>query len=460
MIAINIISCIKSNLRCLGKKKAIGTEDFELTYEQLFSYVNISASKFHAYGYSEDIPIILKCERQIDFILIFLSLLVGGYQVIPIPYDMNENELLKIANMTNAVTFDNDKMVEIDTISYKNENSKVTYYKEKGIYHITSGTTGEAKICIRTSEALINEGLDYQNTFGITSSDNIMSLCPVYHSFALGAALMAALVSGAYYYAVDFKYPRKALQEISKEKITYITCVPYLANLICRISVDDEMKFYLRKVVVGAGKVTKDLNNNFKSKFGIELSGNYGSTETGGTISRNSGEPLESIGKPMKSVSIKICDDFGNEVEPNSLGELLVKTNSMLKGYFACKTVFDKDGYFNTGDIAKMDDAGNIYIEGRKKNFIKIGGKTVNLQEIDGILRSNENIKDCYLSTQKLSNGEIRIVVYIANTNPMSESDVRNYCKKFMSDFKIPAKIVFVEDIPRDKMGKIKKVLL
>lgn len=414
-----------------------------------------NANALHQSGYLDSVPVILCLKKQIDFAKALLSFWAGGYWVIPVSPDLNELHLNQIKETTGALYFDEDDWIEIQKKDFILNRS--TKYKESGIYHLTSGSTGAPKLCIRTVEALINEGKDYQKKFNILNSDKIMSLCPIYHSFALGGALMSAIVSGAYFHAIDFFYPRTAIDSIIREKITYITSVPFLAEIICKIPIKNKENYSVRTVVIGAGKVTECLNDKFFNRFGVKLSVNYGSTETGGLISRNGQEPFESLGKPMDSVTVKLCDDNGHIVDRGMEGEAFVKTKSMLSSYYLQQVMLDSDGFFAMGDILKQDHEGYFYLVGRKRCFVKIGGKSVSTKEIETSLKDFDGITDCYVDIKSQPSSDYHIVAYIVSCKEISQWEIRDFCKKRLENYKIPSDFIFVNQIPRNKLGKIVK---
>lgn len=166
--------------------------------------------------------------------------------------------------------------------------------KKAGILHCTSGSTSRPKLCYRTLAALTAEGRSFKELLYITEKDKILGLPPLYHSFALGAALMSSIVSGASLILIPQFKPRQALEVIIDEKVSIVVLVPIMAKVISNLADKKNEKYdSLRVALCGAGAVNQELYDTFKSAFGVNLMCNYGSTETGGIISRVSNEYIE-----------------------------------------------------------------------------------------------------------------------------------------------------------------------
>ena len=330
--------------------------------------------------------------------------------------------------------------------------------KSSGILHMTSGSTGKAKFCIRTIDNLTSEGLAFRTKLETSSIDKVLGVPPLYHSYALGAALMTALVSGSCLYTLDKFVPREVLRIVEEDRITILILVPIMAKLLCSTYTSSKSNLCsLRIALVGAGAITVDIYNSFLSKFGISLQCNYGSTETGGIVTRLKPEPRMSIGKPMEGVQIKIICENGTYVSENMEGELWVKCSSMLSGYYGIQSkCIDDDGYFPMGDIVVMDERGYLYLKGRKKNIINVGGKKVNPYEVEEVLRKIPGMKECVVIGFKKANGE-EAVKAIVVSEMLTEYTIRKYCISVLSDFKVPSIIEFQNRLPRNELGKIRR---
>ena len=184
------------------------------------------------------------------------------------------------------------------------------------------------------------------------------------------------------------------------------------------------------------------------------VSSNYGSTETGGVISRITEQPMNSIGKEMDGVEIKLINQNGNAIVDGEEGEVYVKCKYMMSGYLGEETdYFTKDGFFSMGDIMSRDDRGYYYIKGRVKNMINVGGKKVNPKEVEDVLLQYPGIKDCVVYKSMRDNKQ-EIVKAIIVGIAVDESKLRLYMKENLASYKIPSQIEYKDSIKRNILGK------
>lgn len=394
---------------------------------------------------------------QYEYFIKFLSLLYVGCFVIPLPDDITEYEKNKILKIVDA------KELPECELSYE-FNLSINYFEKLliqddnnfGIYHLTSGTTEDPRLCIRTAAGLVTEGRSFKKTFLLNSGERIFSTSPLYHSYSLGAALITCIVAGASLYCTRIFSPRKTLKLIQQKKITFLILVPATARALCDTYTKEIFDFSsVHIALVGAGAIDKKLYENFKNKFKISLLSNYGSTETGAAITRVSSVPYQSIGKPMDGVTVKICNEKGKEVGIGEEGEIYLKSNAMFVRYVnsPSESVFNEDGFFNTGDIAFYDNNGYIYIVGRKKIMINVGGKKVNPYEVEDVISNYEGVEECVVVGVKNSFREERVLAFVVGEN-VDPEEIKKFCSYKLSKYKLPVNIKLCKYIPKSSTGK------
>ncbi len=440
-------------------KVALADDKRVINYKQLYQRLKNNQKLLQMYGYTTGTKVILKVQRQLDFVIAILSLFSVECWVIPVPNGITPRELQKVIDLTKAEIFlnhllEDQRCLDIDG----SDDFKKPAGCKTGIYHLTSGTTGIPKLCIRTLDCLIYEGQSFKRTFSISSDDKILSASPLYHSYALGAALITAFVSGGCLYTINNFIPRKVLKIVQANLITILIFVPIMAKALCNTRTEQVFNLSsLRIALVGAGAITKELYDNFFRRYGIALLSNYGSTETGGIISRLDPLPYTSIGRPMDGVKIKLCNDKGERIAPGVVGEIFVKSKGMLKGYYVDeKLSLDKQGFFATGDLAVQDKDNYLYIKGRKKILINIAGKKVNPLEVEEVLLSFPGVKECIVVGSTKKNGEECVKAVIV-AQGIKENEIRRFCVNKLSEYKIPSIIEFRQSIPRNNLGKVKR---
>lgn len=433
--------------------------DQKITYRQFFNRLSYNQAYLRSRGYTDKSIVALKTNSQYEFCISFLSLLSLGCWVIPVSRDVIHNQLQQIIGLTEAVLLKKD---EVETLC-RSGSIETDYELELpaettgGVYHMTSGSMGIPKFCIRTIRNLSVEGCSFQETFHLHENTKILSLCPLEHSYALGAALITSVISGSTLHIIDEFIPRKAVYYIEKAKIEMLLLVPVIARMLCLVNFKNKRFDFssLKIPLTGAGVIMEDIFDLFKKTYNISLLSNYGSTETGGVISSTDKENSKSVGKAMHNVKIKICDEKGNTVETGKTGELYIKCESMFKGYYMQNTEFDNEGYFSPGDYASVDSQGFIYLHGRKTSFINIGGKKVNPAEIEHALMTINEIHDCkVVGTIKKSGNEV-IKAFVV-CKDLSVKEISKQLEDRICLYKIPSEWHLIDKIPRNSIGKVK----
>lgn len=440
---------------------ALANESTKITYKELYKKLAENQALLRMNGFCENDTVVLKITNQVHYVIVFLSLLSIPCWVVPVPSNIMPGELENVLADTDGKLFDDSTYSSFESCGGTPADLQMPNPEMGGIYHLTSGSTGKSKLCVRTVKHLSIEGECFRREFGLEASESIISASPVYHSFALGAALMTAFMSGCLLYVVDNFAPRQILRMIHNNKINILIMVPAMARALCNTYTKQNYSLEsVRIALVGAGPVTKDLYETIKDKFGITLFSNYGSTETGGIISRLVPMPYKSIGKPMKGVKVKLCDSSHNVVGTGEEGEVWVKGTYMMQGYLGEeKSIYDEDGFFNMGDLAYMDEGGFLYITGRTKLLINIGGKKVNPYEVEKTILKHPAVEECAVTGFVKENGEECVKATIV-ASVVTEEQIYDFCSKYLNKHQCPTVIEFAEKLPRNSLGKILRDVL
>lgn len=425
----------------------------KVTYRHLWEKIQANRRYLIEKGFQNQV-VVYKVDSQLKFAVDFLCLAAAGCWIIPITRDVSVGTYKKLM-------FDHGITLEIDSngllgdwLCQKDEQFSLDE-EHCGIYHLTSGSTGEPKICVRSLRALRYEGIAYRKSLSLQAA-KIVSLSPIYHSFAFGAAYITSLISGSSVYLMDKFIPRKAVDVIGMWKANVVIAVPIMIKAITTVSLLKQYNFSdLSIVLVGTGIVPTEIRTAFKERFGVFLSSNYGSTETGGLIIRLTENPAESIGREMDGVEIKlVCKESSLDMDKEE-GEIYVRSKCMMSRYLNNeKNVFDEDGFFPMGDILKKDNQGFYYVKGRIKNLINIGGKKVNPKEVEEVLLRFPGIKDCIVCREMRTDSQEIVKAIIVGDN-LDKTKLREYLRHELADYKIPSLIEEVKNIHRNEMGKI-----
>ncbi|HIM79641.1 MAG TPA: hypothetical protein EYM54_06040, partial [Dehalococcoidia bacterium] len=170
---------------------------------------------------------------------------------------------------------------------------------------------------------------------------------------------------------------------------------------------------------------------------------------------------LTSIGKPLEDVEVQIVDEEGNTVASGEVGEIVARSSRMMRGYWQQEAATQealRSGWIYTGDLGYQDEDDYIYLSGRAKDFIKRGGEMVSPEEVEQVLMSHPNVDDAaVIGIPDVEWGEEVRAVVVGREGGVDEDELIQYCNERLSSFKRPRSVVFIDELPRNVMGKVLK---
>lgn len=433
-------------------------EERRISYRELFDLIAYNQMILNDNGINSKDIVAFRVENQLEFVIIFLSLVANGSNILPISSSVSRAEEEDVIELTKCKMLDFSLKRKLVDLENKYKKSLMGCFKNKEeesfLVHMTSGSSGKAKLCLRKISKIIFEGMSYNYTFGLKAPYNIMSLCPLEHSFSLGAALAHALVNGCTLHIFgDFK-PRRCLNYLRNHDINFMTLIPDMADVLCKI--DDgkndskEIMRGMRICLTATASIKKETYDNFYEKFNVRLLSNYGSTETGGVICRTDPNDYKQLGKAMWNVKIKVCDEEGEKISNGIEGLLYVKSPGMFSGYLYGETEFDEEGYFTLYDRVIMNEKEEVFFVERSQEITKINGMKVSFKQIENAILGISGVVEC--KVVKVDNILIAYVVQSENKEINYYTELKG--KIYISA--IPKKFIKVNHIKRDKLGKIR----
>ncbi len=295
--------------------------------------------------------------------------------------------------------------------------------------------------------------------------DIAITALPLYHIFSLTANCLTFMKVGANNVLItnprDFK---GFVKELSKFQFTFISGVNTLFNALLHTEGFDKLDFSGLRLSLGGGMaVQRDVAERWQQVTGDHLVQAYGLTETSPAACIN---PLDkrdfngSIGLPISSTEASIRDDDGNELPIGEIGELCIKGPQAMKGYWnrpdeTAKVMIDDD-WLRTGDIARFDEKGYLYIEDRKKDMILVSGFNVYPNEIEDVVTGHPDIVEAAaVGIPDERSGEA-VKLFVVSKNPaLSKEDIVTYAREYLTSYKIPKEIEFRDELPKTNVGKI-----
>ncbi|AUG58089.1 class I adenylate-forming enzyme family protein [Acetivibrio saccincola] len=345
----------------------------------------------------------------------------------------------------------------------------ITDADDAAIY-FSSGTTGFPKAILHSHGSLLSACYTEQNHHRQTREDNFLCIPPLYHT---GAKMhwFGSLLSGSKAILLRGIKPDWILRTVSEEKITIVwLLVPWAQDILDAIErgdvkLEDYQLSQWRLMHIGAQPVPPSLIQRWKKYFpNHEYDTNYGLSESCGPGCVHLGieniHKVGAIGKPGYNWEARIVNEKGEDVAQGEVGELIVKGPGVMKCYYndpKATAAILKDGWLYTGDMAKMDKDGFIYLVDRKKDVIISGGENIYPVQIEDFLRSHDAIKDAAvigLPDKRL--GEIATaIIELKPGMECTEEEINSFCKE-LPRYKRPRRIIF-DKVPRNPTGKIEK---
>ena len=338
------------------------------------------------------------------------------------------------------------------------------------IFIFTSGTTGVPKAAMLTHKNLIAYTNGEAEALQLADDEVTIMNLPLNHVGGASMVVLLCLNIGAKVVMMDMFDPEKTLQLIQDEKVTVLGQVPaqYALELISP-NIDKYDLSSIRKAVVASQPCPSELIMAVKNKMGTMPQNAYGLTETCGAITftkiEHGEEKLKyTVGVPMKGIDLIITDLENNILPAGQTGEIAIKGDAVMKGYWKRPDedakVFDKNGYFHTGDMGVIDKDGYVSIVGRKKEMYIRGGENVYPPEIEEAVAQHPDVlMVAVVGRPHPVFGEVgrAYVVPKPGTHPTAEG-MKQFLKDRLAKYKIPEDIIFRDQLPLSPLGKVKKL--
>jgi len=340
--------------------------------------------------------------------------------------------------------------------------------EDDAIIIYTSGTTGKPKGCLLTHGNVIANARQISEWLGFTASDRLLTIMPLFHMNAVSVTTMSALYAGGST-VISPKFSSKRFWNvISDYQVTSFGSVATMLSMLLNTypnGVPEGLKTdQLRFAMCGSAPVPAEVMKKFEVTFSCPVVEGYGLSES--TCRSTFNPPDErrrpgSCGLPIGN-EMKVFDDNDQEVPDGDLGEIVMRGENILKGYFknpeATELAF-RNGWFHTNDIGHRDKDGFFYIVDRKSDMIIRGGENIYPREIDEVLYQHPAVAAAATIgvPDELYGEEVAAFIVLKDGMKVSEEDLLGYCGEHLADYKCPKTIRIVSDIPKGPTGKLLK---
>jgi acyl-CoA synthetase (AMP-forming)/AMP-acid ligase II len=334
----------------------------------------------------------------------------------------------------------------------------------------TSGTTGLPKGAMHTHRSMLTE-IDI--IFEMFSREDLAALLnsfPMFHHSGIAAPLMFLLSGGKLVLQPRFD-PREALCLIEEERISFAMGAPVTAMLMLRLAAVDQRDLSsLRVFGMGGSLCPPELIRSLKERLNCVVFNGLGITEAGFVSTTRPDDPEEAqattVGRPAAGVEVKIVDDDRHDVAVGEAGEIVCRSEMVMEGYYGhpeeTAKVLDDEGWYYTGDVGSLDPDGYLSIFDRKKDMIVRGGENIYAAEIERFLATHPQIQQAAVIgvPGEVTGERVRAYVLLAEGAELTETDVVNYCRGQIANYKLPEEVRFVKSFPLSALWKVQKYKL
>ena len=331
----------------------------------------------------------------------------------------------------------------------------------------TSGTTGKSKGAMLTHKNLSSNAFALNNIWGFKENDILIHALPIFHVHGLFVALHTAFLSGCKIIYFEKFSPKKIFTHL--KNATVMMGVPtYYSRLLSLNDFSKKACKSLRLFISGSAPLTETVFKEFEERSGHKILERYGMSETGMITSNPlEGKRIEgTVGFSLPEVNIRICNQEGKILPNNEKGIVEVKGPNVFKGYWnleeKTEMEFRDDGFFITGDIGKIDKNNRLTLFGRSSDMVISGGYNIYPKELELILDEIKGISEsAVIGCPHHDLGEAIVAILISDKkDSISDDKLSKILLESIAKFKCPLKYFWLEELPRNAMGKVQKKIL
>lgn len=469
---------------------AIVDHERRFTYQELADRVRACRNRLYEAGVREGDRVGLFSRNSAEYVFTYLGICSLGAIVVPINFQLSNREIayiIKDAGIRDLVTYEPlnliDAMAQLRCgIRLVQHDIKTVCRDKDGIEQApvvgggfnderpcviiyTSGTTGNPKGAVLSHKNLI-ENTRQMDRMHTTSEHRVLCVLPMYHCFGWTCSVLNPLYCGAEVVILDSFTPKETIATIRDEGVTDMYIVPSICSLLTKLASTEDMKT-LRLVVSGGTTLPLKIQQDFIGKFGVDICEGYGLSETSPVLTMNPPEKpkVGSCGPIVDGVEWKIVGDDGERVADGEAGELVVKGPNIMLGYWNLPDVtLDamRGGWFHTGDVARIDEDGYVYIVDRIKDMIISMGENIYPREVEELIYQFPGINEAaVIGIEDKLRGQAGACFYSLHEGAkVNVRELKKFLQANLALYKIPREFHEMEKLPRTSTGKIAKRLI
>ncbi len=490
--------CFLDSFLIRGEKKAIsflrgGMLETEISYRELNQDSNRMANTFLDLGVKKGDRVILYLPKSLGFVVAHLALQKIGAIGVPLNPGFKQSEMVYLledaeaklvlsGSEQEAIIKEIDPRLTTVVISTERPYQDLDFFRsspesmpqvdigpgDTALIIYTSGTTGKPKGAILTQKNLVHDARNITRIWEITESDVLCHALPLFHVHGLCFALHTALMAGSHVLMLDEFSPEKVMEVLTKKEGGYLCtlfmAVPSMYGKMMDYVGEKVLDFeHIRLWTSGSAPLLPRDFEKIKKIFGKEPVEREGMSETG----MNFSNPLRgvrkpgSIGLPLPNLQVRIVDhEKSVDVVPGQTGEIWLNGPNVTPGYWRkpeeTARAFEK-GWFRTGDLGRIDEDGYYYLTDRIKNIIISGGENISPKEVETVINQFEGVVESSvvgIPDEKWGEKVVAAVVTQPGSG-ITPQKIQEFCKQHLHNWKCPKEIVFLKELPKNRMGKV-----
>lgn len=452
-----------------------------LTYGAFFDRVRRFAGVLVAAGATPGDRIVVQVEKSPDAVVLYVACLWAGAVHVPLNpgFTADERSFFVEDSLPSVVVVDPAHATDPTWLTLAPDGSGSVRDRSEEISPLiapvsrhngdlaailyTSGTTGRPKGAALTHESLRANARSLHGAWHFSAADRLVHGLPIFHVHGLFVALHCAMLS-----AIPVRFHRRfdadAVIDDLADATVFMGVPTHYRRLCANDRLTPEVCASMRLFTCGSAPLSEAAFDDFTARSGHRICERYGMSETGITISNPyDGDRIAgSIGYALPGVETRIVDEDGHEVGPDTVGIVAIRSRQIMREYWgrpdATATAFTADGWFITGDVGAMAADGRITLQGRASDMIISGGENVYPKEIELVLDEIPGIMEsAVIGVPEPDFGEQVLAVLVCTEDQVDQATIQPALDASLARFKHPRRYEYVDELPRNAMGKVQK---
>lgn len=484
---MRIIDLLTNSSRESPDKTACVWEGGSISYRQLAQCVQLLAERLMELGCGPGVNVAVVLNNSVEYLAAFFAVSAAGATLTPLTGSMTGDEIRRLLLAADAsvmitntriskklqtirsecglavvaeIQGDDAGRIEVKTQEY-DRVSTIDERSEVALMVPTSGSASDNKIVMHTDHSLISNMVDYRAAMNFTGSDTALCALSMHHIYAICAQILTHIsladtlvVYNGPFLATEF------FKQVERCGVTISALVPSMAALLAEYRQRERFDLSsLRCITLSGARTPRTVFKRLIQEYpAVRFISMYGMTEAGSRIalaaSAGVSYPIESVGRPLCGVSVRVVDGNGRDVAADAVGEILIRSSGLMKGYYKQPALSGQvlaDGWLHTGDRGRLDGQGNLFVVGRINDNIISGGNIIDPLEVEECIREHGQVLQVAAVAKKdalLEEIPYAFVVTGRGAQRLEPHDIVRLCQGKLSSYKVPREVRFLDRLP------------